>query len=72
MDEQSLVPGCENEREGVVEDDSPLLGLGICLSVPFPALPSGVHTWGNQQGNCTNSASLSSYHDVDFLREGSG
>lgn len=31
-----------------------------CLAVPWTALSSGVHTWGNQQGNCANSTSLNS------------
>lgn len=42
------------------------------LSVTLPALPSGAHTWGKQQGNCPASTSLSSCHDADSLMEGPG
>lgn len=35
-----LEAGCEYGERGV-KADFPLLGLGVCLSVVFPALPSG-------------------------------
>ena len=55
MEEHNLMSVCENERERRV-DDFPPLGL---LFFPTP----GVYMWGNQQGNYTNSSSLSSCHD---------